>query len=130
MKQVFNVQKMLVDIPLDMATQTVHVNGELFYVNKLLQQKSGHYFIPEQFFHIKDKNQGPNVGVLHEDDLLHWVMKSNTQSASIINPQNTCCHIDALTSDGFHGGSWDDLHASVNILPHIYWSLGQPAIFF
>ena len=58
---------MLVDIPSDMATQTVHVNGELFYVNKLLQQKSGHYFIPEQFFHIKDKNQGPNIGVLHEE---------------------------------------------------------------
>ena len=69
MKQVFNVQKMLVDIPLDMATQTVHVNGELFYVKELLQQKLGHYFILERFFHIKDKNQGPNVSALCKDDL-------------------------------------------------------------
>ena len=69
MKQVFNAQKMLVDIPSDMATQTVCVNGELFYVKELLQQKLGHYFIPERFFHIKDKNQGPNIGALHEDDL-------------------------------------------------------------
>ena len=69
MKQVFNAQKMLVDIPSDMATQTVCVDGELFYVNELLQQKSGHYFILERFFHIKDKNQGPNISVLHEDDL-------------------------------------------------------------
>ena len=69
MKQVFNVQTMLVDIPSDMATQTVHVDGELFYVNEPLQQKSGHYFILERFFHIKDKNQGPNISVLREDDL-------------------------------------------------------------
>ena len=69
MNQVFNAQKMLVDIPSEMATQTVRVDGELFYVNELLQQKSGHYFIPERFFHIKDKDQGPNVGALREDDL-------------------------------------------------------------
>lgn len=69
MKQVFNAQKILLDIPSEMTTQTVRVDGELFYVNELLQQKSGHYFIPERFFHIKDKDQAPCVGALREDDL-------------------------------------------------------------
>ena len=69
MKQAFNAEKMLIDIPSEMATQTVHVDGELFYLNKLLQQKSGEYFILECFFFAKTSDQEPLAGALSEGDL-------------------------------------------------------------
>ena len=68
-KQAFNTEKMLIDIPSEMATQTVHVDGELFYLNKLLQQKSGEYFILECFFFAKTSDQEPLAGALSEGDL-------------------------------------------------------------
>ena len=69
MKEAFNSGKMLVNIPSEMAIQTVHVDGELFYFNELLQQKLSHHFIPEWFFHIKDKDQVPCVDTLCKADL-------------------------------------------------------------
>ena len=86
MKQAFNTEKMLIDIPSEMATQTVHVDGELFYLNKLLQQKSGEYFIPECFFFAKTSDQEPLAGALSEGDLYalgHEVEKSDVSPNSI-----------------------------------------------
>lgn len=67
MGEVFNAQKMILDIPSEIATQTVRVDGELFYLNELLQRKSGDYFIPERFFFAKLSDQDPSVAVRHEE---------------------------------------------------------------
>jgi hypothetical protein len=53
MTQVFNGEKMLIDLPPEMASPTVRVNGRIFFVNELLQRSSGAYFIPERFFYRK-----------------------------------------------------------------------------
>ena len=47
MSQVFNGEKMLFELPSPPAAK---VNGEVYFVNELLRDSSGDYFIPEQFF--------------------------------------------------------------------------------
>ena len=82
MKQAFNAEKMLIDIPSEMATQTVHIDGELFY----LQQKLGEYFLPECFLFAKTSDQEPLAGALSEGDLYalgHKVEKSDVSPNSI-----------------------------------------------
>ena len=63
MSQVFNGEKMLFDSPSEIATPTVRVNGCIYYVDELLQQSSGAYFIPERFFYAKDTEGGSDTGV-------------------------------------------------------------------
>ncbi|KAG1779722.1 hypothetical protein EV702DRAFT_944948, partial [Suillus placidus] len=47
MSQVFNREKMLFELPSPPAAK---VDGEIYFVNELLQDASGDYFIPEHFF--------------------------------------------------------------------------------
>ncbi|KAG2079812.1 uncharacterized protein F5147DRAFT_749462 [Suillus discolor] len=47
MSQVFNSTKMLLDLP---SPPAARVDGMIYFVNELLQESSGAYFIPEQFF--------------------------------------------------------------------------------
>ncbi|KAG2099448.1 hypothetical protein BD769DRAFT_1329595, partial [Suillus cothurnatus] len=47
MSQVFNGEKMLFELPSPPAAK---VDGEIYFVNELLQDSSGDYFIPELFF--------------------------------------------------------------------------------
>ncbi|KAG2086478.1 hypothetical protein BD769DRAFT_1320705, partial [Suillus cothurnatus] len=47
MSQVFNGEKMLFKLP---SPPAVKVDGEIYFVNELLQDSSGDYFIPEHFF--------------------------------------------------------------------------------
>jgi len=47
MSQVFNGEKMLFELPSPPAAK---VDGEIYFVNELLQDSSGDYFIPERFF--------------------------------------------------------------------------------
>ncbi|KAG0693799.1 hypothetical protein DFH29DRAFT_774696, partial [Suillus ampliporus] len=47
MSQVFNGKKMLLDLP---SPPAARVDGKVFFVNELLQDSSGDYFIPECFF--------------------------------------------------------------------------------
>jgi hypothetical protein len=42
--------KMLLDSPQGIATPTVRVRGQLFFVNELLRREDRTYFIPERFF--------------------------------------------------------------------------------
>ncbi|KAG1768093.1 hypothetical protein EV702DRAFT_1203415 [Suillus placidus] len=47
MSQVFNGEKMLFELPSPPAAK---VDGEIYFMNELLQDASGDYFIPERFF--------------------------------------------------------------------------------
>ena len=47
MSQVFNGEKMLLELPSPPAAQ---VDGNVYFVGELLQESSGGYFIPERFF--------------------------------------------------------------------------------
>ncbi|KIJ13255.1 hypothetical protein PAXINDRAFT_81387 [Paxillus involutus ATCC 200175] len=47
MSQVFHGRKMLLDLP---SPPAVRIHGRIFFVNELLQDTSGDYFIPERFF--------------------------------------------------------------------------------
>jgi hypothetical protein len=58
MSQVHNGEKMLLDLPQDVTTPTVHVNGRIYFVGELLQRTSGAYFIPERFF-ARNTGRGP-----------------------------------------------------------------------
>ncbi|KIM55660.1 hypothetical protein SCLCIDRAFT_134269 [Scleroderma citrinum Foug A] len=53
MSQVHHGQKMLEEIPCKLAPPCVHVNHNIFFVDKLLQQESRQYFIPKKFFQAK-----------------------------------------------------------------------------
>lgn len=57
MSQVFNGEKMLFEHPLPPAAK---VNGEIYFVNELLQDASGDYFIPERFFLASYTSTGDN----------------------------------------------------------------------
>ncbi|KAI0040147.1 hypothetical protein FA95DRAFT_1464700, partial [Auriscalpium vulgare] len=50
MSEVRHGEKMLLDIPADVGTPMVRVDGKIFYVDELLETQSGSYFIPERFF--------------------------------------------------------------------------------
>jgi hypothetical protein len=47
MSQVFNGEKMLLELPLPPADR---VDGEIYFMDELLQDASGDYFVPERFF--------------------------------------------------------------------------------
>jgi hypothetical protein len=63
MSQVHNGQKMLLDLPQDVTTPTVRVNGRIYFVGEILQRTSGAYFIPERFF---TRNTGRDPGQREE----------------------------------------------------------------
>jgi hypothetical protein len=48
MSQVFNGQKMLFDLP---SPPAARVDGTVYFIDELLQDTSGDYFIPERFFY-------------------------------------------------------------------------------
>jgi hypothetical protein len=48
MSQVFNGQKMLLDLP---SPPAARVDGTIYFTDELLQDTSGDYFIPETFFY-------------------------------------------------------------------------------
>ncbi|KAH9949290.1 hypothetical protein B0H21DRAFT_889914 [Amylocystis lapponica] len=50
MSQVFHAEKMLLEMPAEHMAPTVRVDGEIYFVNELLQLASDDYFIPERFF--------------------------------------------------------------------------------
>jgi hypothetical protein len=47
MSEVFNGEKMLFELPSPPAAK---VDGEIYFVNELLQDSSGDYFLPQRFF--------------------------------------------------------------------------------
>ncbi|KAI0631687.1 hypothetical protein C8Q77DRAFT_1030108, partial [Trametes polyzona] len=49
MSQVQNGKKMLVDLPSEVSSPAVRVNGQIFFVNELLRCKDGSLFIPHLF---------------------------------------------------------------------------------
>jgi len=63
MSQVFNGEKMLFELPLPPAAK---VNREVYFVNELLQDSSGDYFIPKWFFIASYASMGDTA-----DKLLH-----------------------------------------------------------
>jgi hypothetical protein len=56
MKDHFNGDKMLFDVPEDIASPTVRVDGDIYFVNELLQLKNGGYFIPQCFLYAAVSN--------------------------------------------------------------------------
>lgn len=63
MSQVRNGEKMLLDIPSELTPPTVRVNGHIYFVDELLQQSSGTFFIPERFFYASDTESQSDTGV-------------------------------------------------------------------
>ena len=47
----------------------VRVNGQIFFINELLQQSSGAYFIPERFFYREISQDGPLADPLFTKEL-------------------------------------------------------------
>jgi len=68
MSQVFHGEKMLLDIPPEIAPSTVRVNGQIFFVNELLRRSSGAYFIPEHFFY-RTTSCDANTGTVSTKEL-------------------------------------------------------------
>ena len=53
MSQVHHGTKMLDDLPDMLAPPCVRVNCGVYFVNKLLQQSTGQFFIPKKFFQAR-----------------------------------------------------------------------------
>jgi hypothetical protein len=54
----FNGDKMLFDVPEDIATPTVKVNGDIYFINELLQLSMGGYFIPQRYLYSNTQSGG------------------------------------------------------------------------
>ncbi|KAI0316171.1 hypothetical protein OF83DRAFT_1033568, partial [Amylostereum chailletii] len=54
MSQVYHSSKLLEEMPTALVHPNVRVRDKIFYVEELLQQESGAYFIPERFFYARD----------------------------------------------------------------------------
>ncbi|EGO01205.1 hypothetical protein SERLA73DRAFT_179315 [Serpula lacrymans var. lacrymans S7.3] len=55
MSQAHHGSKMLLDPHPSLAVPSVSANSKIFFVDELLQQSSGAYFIPKQFFQSRDQ---------------------------------------------------------------------------
>ncbi|KAI9455954.1 hypothetical protein HD554DRAFT_1998240, partial [Boletus coccyginus] len=53
MSQVHHGSKMLEDLPDGLAPPCVHVDCAIYFVNELLRQLTGQYFIPKKFFQTR-----------------------------------------------------------------------------
>lgn len=53
MSQVHHGSKMLEDLPDGLAPPCVRVNRAVYFVDELLQQSTGQYFIPKKFFQAR-----------------------------------------------------------------------------
>ncbi|KAF8834898.1 hypothetical protein BDN67DRAFT_871006, partial [Paxillus ammoniavirescens] len=53
MSQVRHGNKMLEGLPDNLAPPCIHVDGSIFFINKLLQQSMKQYFIPKKFFQAR-----------------------------------------------------------------------------
>ncbi|KAH7903987.1 hypothetical protein BJ138DRAFT_1019772 [Hygrophoropsis aurantiaca] len=60
MSQVFGGEKLLLELP---SPPAVRVGDTIFFVNELLQESSGEYFIPERFFLASYKSTSPATPV-------------------------------------------------------------------
>lgn len=67
MSQVHHGSKMLLDLPSEMASPAVRVDGHIYFTNELLQCKDHSLFIPERFFYDTPKVRANEDG---EDVLL------------------------------------------------------------
>lgn len=73
MSQVFNGTKMMFD---GSASPAVRVDGKIYFIDELLQESSGHYFIPKRFFYASypaavpsaetDSDAGQSESAAHE----------------------------------------------------------------
>lgn len=62
MSQVFHGQKMLLNLP---SPPTARVHGKIYFVNEILQEETGNYFIPERFFLANYDPTPPNTKQLY-----------------------------------------------------------------
>lgn len=58
MSEVFHGEKMLLELP---SPPAVWVHDKIFFVNELLQDCSGMYFIPERFFYGSYPSNAPSA---------------------------------------------------------------------
>ncbi|KAF8438190.1 hypothetical protein L210DRAFT_3679452 [Boletus edulis BED1] len=61
MSQVHHGSKMLDDLPDGLAPPCVRVDRAVYFVNELLQQSTGQYFIPKKFFQARMSPEGESV---------------------------------------------------------------------
>lgn len=61
MSQLHHGSKMLDDFPEGLAPPCVHVDHAVYFVNELLQQSTGQYFIPKKFFQARMLLEGESV---------------------------------------------------------------------
>jgi hypothetical protein len=54
----FSADKMLFEVPDDIASPAVRVNDDIYFVNELLQLSNSTYFIPQRFFYAKPQSNG------------------------------------------------------------------------
>jgi len=57
MSQVFHGQKMTKDAPEDVLPPMVRNGGKNFYVDEVLQRKSGAFFVPKRFLYATRRDQ-------------------------------------------------------------------------
>ncbi|KAG2752138.1 hypothetical protein P692DRAFT_201687974, partial [Suillus brevipes Sb2] len=87
MTQVFNGTKMLLDLP---SPPAVRVDGTIYFVNELLKDSSGAYFIPERFFLGSPSVEGGVEGSEQSDGKILYALgraAEPTDAGFIINDE-------------------------------------------
>jgi len=102
MSQVFNGQKMLLDVP---SPPAVRVDGTIYFTNELLQECSGDYFIPERFFLAPSSDSAGSDTAEHHNSVTKvlYALGRAVERTEVHDPDHTCASIDVLNPLGwFH----------------------------
>ena len=124
MKEAF--EKMLIDIPSGMATQTVHISRQLFYLNELLQQKLGEYLYTLGH-EVEKSDVSPNqihyLGFVSLIHILGWFHCGS--QANVCSNIDICMHIlvSQESTSGQSLSSWNHKlcpFTCMLLLPHFF----------
>lgn len=93
MSQVFHGEKMLLESP---SPPAARVNGNIYFVNELLQECSGAYFVPEHFFNASyaASNPGDLQDICQRKELELYAMGRAVQYTDVCS---SVLHIPCLT---------------------------------
>lgn len=82
MSQVFHGEKMLLELP---SPPAARVDGKIYFVNELLQEHSGAYFVPERFFNASyaPSNPGDSQDPCQQKELELYAMGRGVQYTDV-----------------------------------------------
>ena len=81
----FNEDKMLFDVPEDIASPTIRIDGNIYFMNELLQLTNGKYFILQCFLYTKISRDNGNADAAAAEELHALGYKVERSDVCLVN---------------------------------------------